>query len=240
MDGEGRLMRYLVLAAGMGKRLGPSGMGKPKCLIPLSGETLIGRLIRQIRACDEEARISIVAGYRSEEVIEAAPGCSVILNPFFDITGINASIWFARSCFDDHILMINGDIAFSEETAQALISPSSSDSFICYDSSNLDPKELNVRVHDGQVVRFGVNFAGYSGAYGGVMRFTKEDGALFARLLHERVARGFNDSRTYYFAFIRKMIDVHHVFFRPFDLAPFKWAEIDYAHDLSRARGLFE
>ena len=89
-------MRYLILAAGMGKRMGNAGLAPPKCLIDIDGEPLIGRLLRQIRTYDPAADVHVVLGYRAETVAPALPGCPIVVNPFFDITGINASLWFAR------------------------------------------------------------------------------------------------------------------------------------------------
>jgi choline kinase len=236
---EARSVRYLILAAGMGKRLGKSSNGQPKCLLRVACETIIGRLVRQIGACDPDPRITVVAGYKSDEVTAAVPGCSVIINPFYDITGINASIWFARSCFEDDLLMVNGDLIFPDDAIKAFIARFPS-SFICYDSRILDPKEINVLASQDVVLRFGVNFKDYSGAYAGVIGFSRDDGILFARLLDERIKRGFNEPRTYYFAFIRSMINRHGVRFFPFNLSAFSWAEIDYANDMARAQALFE
>jgi len=231
-------MRYLILAAGMGKRLRDHAHRGPKCLIEIGGTTLLEKLINQIERTDNHADIVVVAGYKYQEVMEKATRCHIIVNPFFDITGINASIWFARSYFDEDILMINGDIVFSDLMMELMIK-STSPSFICYDSSIMDDKEINVRVSDNRVVKFGVNFKEYSGAYAGVIKFCKTDGQLFANLLDERIKRGFNEARTYYFAFIRRMINDYNVCFHPFDFAGYTWTEIDFAHDLSRARTLF-
>ena len=85
-------MRYLILAAGMGKRMGSAGAAGPKCLIDIGGEPLIGRLLRQIRTHDPAADIHVVLGYRAETVAPVLAGCRIVINPFFDITGINASL----------------------------------------------------------------------------------------------------------------------------------------------------
>jgi len=223
----------------MGKRLGGASGGAPKCLIRLAGESILERLLRQIRAGDPRAQVTVVAGYRAEKVAAAAAGCSVVVNPFFDVTGINASIWFARSCFDDDLLMIHGDLAVSDG-AMAALQACRPASLIGYDSRILDPGEINVQAAEGRVLRFGVNYKGYSGAYAGIMGFCRNDAMLFGRLLDERVRRGFNNPGTYYFAFLRAMIRDHGAGFLPFDLAPYAWAEIDRAADIQRARDLFE
>lgn len=56
------IMLYLILAAGMGKRMGSAHAGVPKCLIDINGELLIERLLRQIRQYDARADIHVVLG----------------------------------------------------------------------------------------------------------------------------------------------------------------------------------
>ena len=230
-------MRYLLLCAGMGKRLGAAAGGQPKALVDIAGETLLARLLRQIRASDPGAEVHAVLGFRSELVAPHLPGCRVVLNPFFDITGINASLWFARESFDSALFVIHGDLVLSDALAGRLFGSSESD-LVCLDSSILDPREINVKAEGGRVTRFGVNYAGYSGAYSGVLRLSESTARRFAQILGERVGRGFNDRRTYYFFVMRRLI-AEGVPFRAFDFAGRAWREIDYEADLEAARRLF-
>ena len=228
-------MRYLILAAGMGKRMGAAHRGVPKCLIDIEGEPLIGRLLRQIRQCDSAADVHAVVGYRSELVEPLLEGCRIVVNPFFDVTGINASLWFARASFDQPLMLIHGDVVLSEELAADLVS-SQAESLVAYDSGVLDPREINVAVAGDRITRFGVNFDGYSGAYAGILKLSRHAAQLFAETLDRRVRRGFNEARTYYFFVMRKLIADPGVAFAPFDLAHHRWKEIDYVEDVAIAR----
>ena len=228
-------MRYLILAAGMGKRLRGATAGLPKCLIEIGGEPLIARLLGQIRRHDPAADVHVVLGYRSETVAPLLGGCTLVLNPFFDITGINASLWFAREAFERPLMVLHGDLVLSEELAAALFT-APAESLVAYDSTVLDPRELNVTVADGRITRFGVNFSGYSGAYAGVLKLSAHAAALFARTLDERIRRGFNEPRTYYFFVMRRLIADPGVVLEAFDFGPFRWQEIDYARDIAAAR----
>ena len=228
-------MRYLILAAGLGRRMGKTGPALPKCLIDIDGETVIGRLLRQIRSHDAAAEVHVVLGYRSEMVASAIGGCRVILNPFFDITGINASLWFARESFDRPLMMIHGDLVLADDLAANLIG-AGSESLIAFDSTIRDPKEINVAVADGRVTRFGVNYAPFSGSYAGVLKLSERAAGAFADTLDRRVRRGFNEARTYYFFVIRTLIDDYGITFAPFDFAGHRWQEIDYVQDVAAAR----
>jgi choline kinase len=228
-------LRYLILAAGMGKRMGSAGAASPKCLIDIGGEPLIGRLLRQIRTHDPAADIDVVLGYRAETVAPVLAGCRIVINPFFDITGINASLWFARESFDRALMVIHGDVVLSENLAASLLS-AESESLIAFDSSVRDPKEINVIASAERVERFGVNFDGFTGAYAGIIKLSERAAKAFAETLDRRIRRGFNEARTYYFFVMRALIDDYGVHFAPFDFAGRGWQEIDYVADVAAAR----
>jgi mannose-1-phosphate guanylyltransferase len=50
-----RPLRALLLAAGLGTRLRPLTLATPKCLVPIAGEPLLGRWLRQLEAAGCEA-----------------------------------------------------------------------------------------------------------------------------------------------------------------------------------------
>jgi len=232
-------MRYLILAAGMGKRMGEAHAGIPKCLIDIGGEPLIGRLLRQLRRNDAQADVHVVLGYKGETIAPLVEGCRIIVNPFFDVTGINASLWFARDSFDRPLMVIHGDVVLSDALAADLIA-AKADSLVGYDSSVLDPREINVALSGERVTRLGVNFAGYAGAYAGVIRLSAPAARLFADTLDRRVRRGFNEARTYYFFVVRRLIAEPGITLAPFDFARYPWKEIDYVGDIAAARSCID
>jgi choline kinase len=59
----------IVLAAGSSRRMGEYTRGRPKCLLQYSGETILKRLIKQLKE-NNIKKIIIVVGYRKELVIE--------------------------------------------------------------------------------------------------------------------------------------------------------------------------
>jgi choline kinase len=231
-------MRYLILAAGMGRRLGDAGSGLPKCLIEVNGETLMRRLLRQIRANDAAADIHVVLGFRSETVAPMLDGCRIIVNPFFDITGINASLWFARESFDRPLMVIHADLLLADDLAGALLA-SEAATLMAFDSTLRDPAEVNVAVAAGRVTRFDENFAGYSGLYAGVLKLSEAAAGAFAETLDRRVRQGFNGPRDYYFFVVRAIIEEYGIAIAAFDIAGRAWQEIDRAEHIAAARMRF-
>ena len=194
-------------------------------------------MLRQLRSADPDADVWVVVGYGAREVVTCLPDCRIIVNPFFDITGINASLWFARDAFDRSLMVLHGDLVLGEDLARDLLT-APADSLIAYDSSILDPKEINVAAEGGFIRRFGVNFAPYSGAYAGVLKLDDRAARSFAEVLDRRVCRGYNEARTYYFFVLRALLDTYGVVFSAFDFAGRGWKEIDYVRDIAAARAL--
>ena len=58
-----RPLRALLLAAGLGTRLRPLTLHTPKCLVPIGGEPLLGRWLRQLEDTGCEALLLILITY---------------------------------------------------------------------------------------------------------------------------------------------------------------------------------
>ncbi|MBQ0068190.1 MAG: NTP transferase domain-containing protein, partial [Bacteroidales bacterium] len=62
-------MQAIILAAGMGRRLGEYTRNSTKCMVPVNGVRLIDRLLGQLSALDLN-RVVIVVGYKGQELVE--------------------------------------------------------------------------------------------------------------------------------------------------------------------------
>lgn len=222
----------------MGRRMGAQYAHTPKCLIHVAGEPLVARLLRQIRAADAQADIHVVLGFESDVVRPWVTGCEIVINPFFDITGINGSLWFARASFDRPLMIIHGDVVLSDALAAGLFA-ADAPSLVAYDSSVVDAAEINVAVAEGRITRFGVNFTGYAGAYAGIIKLSAHGARVFADTLDRRVRRGCNEPRTYYFFVMRRLIADPDVRFAPYDVAGRGYWEIDRPGDVVAVRQAF-
>jgi len=84
----------VVLAAGMGTRLRGMLVDRPKGLLEIQGEPLVGRSLRLLRRAGVE-RITIVAGFRAELYFDFArdqPDVRVLVNDAFETAGSMASL----------------------------------------------------------------------------------------------------------------------------------------------------
>jgi hypothetical protein len=125
---DGQVRTALLLAAGVGARLAPLTHALPKCLVPVSGMPILGRLVRALDS-HEIDRLVIVAGYRAEMIRaylgETFGGVHVeyIVSPLFATTNTLYSLWLARQLIDEPLLLFESDIVFDEPLLAPLLRP---------------------------------------------------------------------------------------------------------------------
>src|SRR5262245_37426207 len=119
-----RVMRdAIILAAGMGLRLRSVVDDRPKGLIEIQGETLVGRSLRLLRDMGI-ARITLVVGHRAvdyERFAEGQSDITLVVNPAFASTGSMASLAAALERVDGPVLVLESDIAYEARALTALL-----------------------------------------------------------------------------------------------------------------------
>ena len=105
-------MQAIILAAGMGRRLGELTKNNTKCMLEVNGVRLIDRYLRQLSKYSLD-RIVIVVGYEGQKLIDYIhanyPDINIefVNNPIYDKTNNIYSLALAKDylCADDTILM---------------------------------------------------------------------------------------------------------------------------------------
>lgn len=128
-------MQALMLAAGMGKRLGRFTKNSTKCMVPVNGKTLIEYAIEALIQCGIKKFVMVV-GYKSEVLInfikekfpeERLNGMKIefIENPIYDKTNNIYSLYLAKNCLaEDDTLLLESDLIFKKKILSSLISSS--------------------------------------------------------------------------------------------------------------------
>jgi len=117
----------VILAAGMGTRLGDRTADRPKCLIEINGVSIVANALQRL----EEAGVSetvIVVGYRHEDV-QACVGDRVgrmrvtyRRNDEYRTTGTSRSLEIGITDLGADLLVLEGDVFFEPRLLPALIS----------------------------------------------------------------------------------------------------------------------
>lgn len=105
-------MQAIILAAGMGRRLGELTQNNTKCMLEVNGIRLIDRYLKQLAKYNLD-RIVIVVGYEGQKLIDYIQtnypdrNIEFVNNPIYDKTNNIYSLALAKEylCNDDTILM---------------------------------------------------------------------------------------------------------------------------------------
>ena len=120
-------MQAVILAAGMGKRLGELTKGNTKCMIEVGGETLISRLLRQL---DKHAlsKIILVVGYKAQELkdylatLQVQTPIEFVENAVYDKTNNIYSLYLAKDYLAaEDTLLFESDLILEDAVISKLI-----------------------------------------------------------------------------------------------------------------------
>ena len=121
-------MQAIILAAGMGKRLGELTKDNTKCMVSVNGVRLIDRMLGQLSALSL-TRVVIVVGYEGEKLIrhignryDGQLNIEFVHNPIYDKTNNIYSLWLAkRQMQEDDTLLLESDLIFDSSMLELII-----------------------------------------------------------------------------------------------------------------------
>ncbi len=231
-------MKAIILAAGVGKRFQTMPDHRPKCLIQVSGKTLLERTLIALGAAGVREAI-IVIGYRGamivEEIGERCGGVSVryIRNPQYE-KGAILSLWSARQDFDTDLLIMDADVLFPVCLLKRLVQSGHASCFLLDASSENTGEEQMLLTRAGRVltiIRGGAGDYDLVGESVGFLKVARDAAPLLRSILDDCVAQG-RDTIEHEEAF-PVFLAQHQVGFEQVDDLP--WTEIDFPQDLEHA-----
>ena len=111
-------MNAIILAVGLGSRLGPYTKEKPKAMLEFANQTLLGRLIKKFQNFGI-TDITIVTGYKSDKI--DFPGINCIKNEFFLETSTLESLICAKEKITNSTIISYSDIIFDDDVLKKII-----------------------------------------------------------------------------------------------------------------------
>jgi NDP-sugar pyrophosphorylase family protein len=123
--------RGLILAAGLGSRLGDLTNNIPKCLVPVNGVPILENCIQSLNKLGIND-ITILVGYRKEMVNEFVKQkfsnlrLNLVENKEYDSTGTACSLLLGleKGDYDSEVVIIEGDVFFEPELLRDLVNNS--------------------------------------------------------------------------------------------------------------------
>lgn len=244
-------MQAIILAAGMGRRLGELTKGHTKCMVEVNGQKLIDRVIGQLIPLNL-SRLVIVVGYKGKELKEHIGTryddqikIEYVENPIYDKTNNIYSLALAKKqlCEDD-TLLIESDLIFDDRLFNLIL---------CHPDPNLALVAKYETWMDGTMVRIDadrniVNFVPKAAfrfedadVYYktiNIYKFSKEFSANEYVPFLEAYSKVMGNNE-YYEQVLRVLTLVHESAIKALPIGDEKWYEIDDIQDLDIASTLF-
>lgn len=244
-------MQAVILAAGMGKRLGELTKDNTKCMLSVNGERLIDRVIK-ILAARNVTRLVMVVGYKAQNVIDYIGHryddkmkIEYIHNTIYDKTNNIFSLALAQEklCEDDTILL-ESDLIFDEKILDMLIDHPDKDlALVAKYETWMDGTMVSIDA-DRNIVNFipkdAFRYEDVDLYYKtlNIYKFSKD----FSRKFYVPFLEAYNKvmgNNEYYEQVLRILLHLHNSPLKALPINNEKWYEIDDVQDLDIASCLF-
>ena len=138
-------MKAIILAAGIGSRLGNSN---PKPLTKLkNGESILGRQVAYLSEYLGVNNIIAIVGYKKDLIMESFPNLLYVYNNFYDTTNTSKSLLAGlHKIENEDVLWLNGDVVFEKELLPKIIQ--CSQSCMAVNTNSVGEEEIKYNVFD--------------------------------------------------------------------------------------------
>jgi CDP-glycerol glycerophosphotransferase len=232
---ENRPVQVVVLAAGMGTRL---GRPLPKPLTPLhDGRSILQRQLDTLgQVLGPAVDVTAVVGFQCELLMQAAPDLRFAYNPHYARTNTSKSLLRGlRATGPGGVLWLNGDVVFDAAVLESVVPALEADeSFVCVDTSVVGDEEVKYTLDaEGWIAGLSKTVEGGLGEAVGINHVSSRDKAALIEHLE-----GCGD-QDYFERGMETAIADAGLRFRPLDISRWAAVEVDFEADLDRANALF-
>lgn len=158
------MMKALILNSGLGKRLGEETKSHPKCMTQIGeSETIVSRQLKQLLKCGVKEVVMTTGLFEGKlvehcEQLDLPIQYTFINNPLYEKTNYIYSIYCAREALkNEDIILMHGDLVFSQECLLKLLSQESS-CMIVSSTINLPEKDFKAVVEGDRIRAIGIDF----------------------------------------------------------------------------------
>lgn len=241
-------MKAVILSAGQGKRLLPLTESRPKCLLPLSGRSLLEWQLRGLAANGIREAV-VVVGFAADAVETVLAGLDLpgmrvraLFNPFYGVADNIGSCYVALPEMTGDFLILNGDTLFEPAVLATLLAHATAPVTVTIDRKELyDADDMKVSLDGGRRLRaIGKTLAQDSvdGESIGMLMFRGAGGARFAAAI-QAVLREPDGTRRWYLSVIDRLARAGEGV-EAVSIEGHQWGEVDFPADAERARRLVE
>ena len=238
--------KAIILSAGQGRRLAPLTETRPKCLVELSGRSVLHWQLRHLQAAGLSEAV-VVTGFAAEAVDAEIAGLSLpglnvrtLFNPFYSLTDNLATCWLARAEMQGGFLLLNGDTLFEPEIATRLLAAPPAPITVTIDRKpSYDADDMKVLTQGARLMAIGKTITAYDAESIGFLRFAPEGADAFVREV-EAALRTPQGLRRWYLSVIDQLAGDGGVEVATASIEGLGWAEMDVPEDIPRNLELTE
>ena len=224
-------MKAIILAAGIGSRLGNSS---PKPLTKLkNNETILNRQVMYLSDYIGEDNIIVVVGYKKDIIMEAFPNLLYVYNNFYDTTNTSKSLLKAlKKIENEDVLWLNGDVVFEKKLLASIIE--CPQSCMAVNTNSVGEEEIKYNINqDGTLKDVSKSVSPALGEAVGINKIISSDLTLFRKKLIEC------NNQDYFEKAIELSIK-DGLKIIPTDISDFLCMEIDFQDDLSNINSMLK
>lgn len=237
-------MKAIILAAGVGRRLGKDGENQPKCLLRFNGKSLLERHLDYLHDCQIHT-IAIAVGYQAPMIqdeiksLGAENWVTTVYNSDYT-QGSAISLWALREhlASGDDVLLMDADVLYDRRILERLIKTKIPNCFLLDRDFEPGDEPVKLCVQESQLVEFRKQVApdllyDFAGESVGFFRFGSAIARRLATRTEDYVAAGRYEEP--YEEAIRDLLLETPAAFGYEDVTGIPWIEIDFPEDIQRA-----
>ena len=176
-------MKAIILAAGIGSRLGNSN---PKPLTKLNnGESILERQVAYLSEYLGVTNIIAIVGYKKDLIMESFPNLLYVYNNFYDTTNTSKSLLAGLNKIEnENVLWLNGDVVFEKELLPQIIKCSKS--CMAVNTNSVGEEEIKYNIFDdGNIKEVSKTVSPALGEAVGINKIISSDLSLFKENLEK-------------------------------------------------------
>ena len=233
-------MKAIILSAGQGKRLMPLTADRPKCILPIMGQTLIEWQIDELAKCGID-QVTVVVGYRAGKVEEILRSrydhnrVRTVYNEAYAVSDNLVSCWTVHDEMDEEFILLNGDTLFEAAVLQRLLEINDHSVTVTINQkSSYDADDMKVELEGCRLIKIGKDLVPdkVHGESIGMIMFRDQGPMLF----RDAIEKSLNDptaQKKWYLSVIDDLARKFPVW--TCSINNLKWCEVDYPADIKQA-----
>jgi len=233
-------MQVIILAAGIGSRLGDLTKNIPKCLLKIYDDISI--LDFQLNILEESGidkrDVYIIAGHKADKLqYLREKGINIVYNEMYSRYNNIYSFYISKNVVKEDFIIINSDTLFHKKIFEKLYFTDNGTYFVVDNYKKLGEEEMKVLIKNDRIVKFGkdIDPKNANGEYIGVSKFSFDDSKIIFDKMDELIRSGL--THIWYENAINFVLDK--IIARPVFTDGLPWIEVDTPEDYERAKMIF-